>query len=210
MQGMFVGDADTPPARLERFLRHRLGTPVSILNTGHLGYSPEQYYYTLAAYADRFRPQFVVLSVFANDFGDLYDVVTKGEGDWDEARYWVGEVVRFCRSRGLLCLVVPVPWEGHVKGGRRLAGYYPGRFADVAQVSPAYYCNPIEDFVEADLRLTDERRSRSEPVLSSPLYNGHISDGHFSPEGSDVWARAVGRRLALLLEHWRDNGRVRF
>ena len=49
-------------------------TKVSILNTGHLGYSPEQYYYSLVEYADRFRPHFVVVSVFSNDFaGDMAD-----------------------------------------------------------------------------------------------------------------------------------------
>ena len=39
------------------------------LNTGHLGYSPEQEYYTLKEYAGKFKPQFVILGLFANDFG---------------------------------------------------------------------------------------------------------------------------------------------
>ena len=43
---------------------------VSILNTGHIGYSPEQYYYSLLEYGERFRPHFVVVSVCPNDFGD--------------------------------------------------------------------------------------------------------------------------------------------
>ena len=49
-------------------LESHLKIKVSILNTGHLGYSPEQYYYSLVEYGDRFRPHFVVVSVFGNDF----------------------------------------------------------------------------------------------------------------------------------------------
>ena len=52
MQGLFVGDHETPVECLKRDLKTRLGGPVEILNTGHLGYSPEQYYY----YADRICP----------------------------------------------------------------------------------------------------------------------------------------------------------
>jgi hypothetical protein len=44
MQAMFIGDDETPPECLRRHLRDRLRTRVSILNTGLMGYSPEQYY----------------------------------------------------------------------------------------------------------------------------------------------------------------------
>src|SRR5262249_53037378 len=47
MQGMLIGDDETPPESLRRYLQGRLGSKVSILNTGVLGYSPEQYYYSL-------------------------------------------------------------------------------------------------------------------------------------------------------------------
>ena len=47
MQGALVGDDQTPPACLERELAKRTGMRVSVLNTGVLGYSPEQYYHTL-------------------------------------------------------------------------------------------------------------------------------------------------------------------
>jgi hypothetical protein len=63
MQGMFNGDGDTPPGDLELFLQAAWKVPVSVLNTGHIGYSPEQYYYALREYGERFRPQFVVVSV---------------------------------------------------------------------------------------------------------------------------------------------------
>ena len=39
------------------------------------------------------------VSVFTNDFGDLYDVPTKGQGDWEEGKYWLDQIAQFCRSR---------------------------------------------------------------------------------------------------------------
>ena len=68
MQGLFVGDDQTPAECLKRDMKKRLGSAVEILNTGHLGYSPEQYYFSLLEYFGRFPPQFVVVSIFANDF----------------------------------------------------------------------------------------------------------------------------------------------
>src|SRR5262249_474498 len=88
MQGLFVGDDQTPTECLKRDLKQRFGAPVEILNTGHLGYSPEQYYFSLVEYAERFPPDFVVVSVFANDFaGDMKAVLEGRGGDWDEGRY---------------------------------------------------------------------------------------------------------------------------
>ncbi len=83
MQGLFVADTETPVECLKRDLKKRLKAPVEILNTGHLGYSPEQYYYTLLEYAARFPPQFIIVSFFANDFGDVQEVL-QGRGDWRE------------------------------------------------------------------------------------------------------------------------------
>ena len=77
---------------------------MSILNTGHLGYSPEQYYYSLLAFADRFSPHFVVVSVFANDFGEGNEV-WHGKGDWDEGKYWLDRIAQLCISAKL---AVPV------------------------------------------------------------------------------------------------------
>ena len=92
MQGMFIGDDETPPECLRRDLEDRLKTKVSILNTGHLGYSPEQYYYSLVEYADRFRPHFVVVSVFCNDFaGEIADVVLRGQGRLGRGQVLAGQ-----------------------------------------------------------------------------------------------------------------------
>lgn len=209
MQGLFIGDDQTPPAQLERELARRLKTRVSILNTGHLGYSPEQYYHTLKEYIDRFRPHFVVVSVFANDFGDLFEVVERGKGDWDEAKYWLDEIFQLCRSREMVILTVPIPTERQITG-RRHAGFYPGRYSSLASVTAIQYCDPTEELANENLARVAVLSRRKEFRGHSPLYNGHIADGHFSPLGSQIWARAVGRRLAALLERSRDHHELSF
>src|SRR5262249_4333618 len=88
MQGFMVGDDDTPPEQLRRFLAAEMGVNVSVLNTGTLGYCPEHYYYTLVECAKRFPPQFVVVGLYSNDFGEDGDVLY-GKGDWEEEKYWL-------------------------------------------------------------------------------------------------------------------------
>ncbi len=198
MQGLFIGDDQTPPESLRRYLETQLKTRVSILNTGHLGYSCEQYYYSLVAFAKRFRPHFVVVSIFANDFGDLFEV-PRGRGDFEEGSYWLQKIAEFCNSRQLVKLFVVVPLETQMSATRR-AEFYPGKISNMLHVSGTDFLNPVEDFVNAFLETINagERQGRRPP--GCPLFNVEIHDGHFSPLGSQVWAAAVGRRLTLLLE----------
>lgn len=189
MMGTFVGDDDTPPTRLQRVLARVWERPVSILNTGHLGYAPEQYYHTLKSLGDRFRPHFVVVSVFANDFGDEHQVLRGGGDDWDEAAHWLGEINQWCRSRQVPCLLVPVPCDLQVNGPRR-DGHYPGRVSNLYQGAGSSYLDPLDAFINEHLRL-----SRSRAI---GLYNTQVGDGHFSPRGAALWAELVGRRLVLM------------
>ena len=202
MQGLFVGDEETPSECLRRELQDHFKKSASILNTGHLGYSPEQEFHTLVEYADRFHPQFVVLSLFANDFGGIEDVL-QGGGDWDDSNYWIGEILQYCRTKGLICLVVPVPLERQVFA-RRFAGHYQGRISNFLESSGQDYVDPIEDFVDEHIKLLIEGERAHNRPANSPLYNGRIADGHFSALGCQVWAKAVARRLELLLEKARD------
>ncbi len=198
MQGLFVDDQHTPPECLRRDLEARLKSRVSVLNAGVLGYSPEQYYYSLVAFADRFRPQFVVVSVFANDFGDASEV-TKGGGDWVEGKYWLDRILNLTQTRGWACLFVPIPVADRTLG-RRKSGYYPGAISNVLNTSAVVFLNPAEAFVNAHLRLLIDAEERGEHPSGCLLYNEKIRDGHFSALGAQVWAEAVGRRLALLIE----------
>jgi hypothetical protein len=198
MQGLFVGDAETPSELLKRYLSAKTGTRSEILNTGHLGYSPEQEYFTLREYADRFHPQFVVLSLFANDFGDLFEVLD-GKGDWDEGKYWLGEITQFCRTRGIECLAVPAPWVNQLEGPRK-SGFYPGLISNILESAGTNYLDPIDAFADEYLRLQLSRARQGKPSSPNPLFNGHLGDGHFSPLGCEVWAKTVGARLVLLLE----------
>jgi hypothetical protein len=199
MQGLFVADDRTPTECLKRDLGQRLRGSVEILNTGHLGYSPEQYYYSLEEYGRRFPPQFVVVSVFANDFAGDMKVVLEGRGgDWDEGRYWLGRIRDFCSARGIPCLVVPAPWVGQVDQAQ-LAGNYPGPVSNISETNGFTFLDPIGEFADALLSLEIEGIRKGEPVTGDPLFNGRIGDGHFSPRGCEIWAERVGRRLALLL-----------
>jgi hypothetical protein len=197
MQGLFVGDDQTPTECLKRDLKKRLEAEVEILNTGHLGYSPEQYYYSLKEYAARFPAQFVVVSFFANDFGDLFEVM-EGRGDWDESGYWLNEIFQLCNTRAMICLFVPAPWVNQIDG-RLQPGFYPGMATNNLAVSGIRYLDPFDSFVDAHLAACNEAERKGSPFSASPLFNGRIGDGHFSARGCEVWAAAVGRRLFDLI-----------
>jgi hypothetical protein len=199
MQGLFVGDDQTPTECLKRDLRKRLGGSVEILNTGHLGYSPEQYYFSLVEYEKRFPPQFVLISIFANDFAGDMKVVLEGRGgDWDEGKYWLARIRDFCFARGILCMFVPAPWVNQVDGAQR-AGFYPGPVSNILETTGFLFLDPIDAFADALLSLEIDSLRRGEPLTGDPLFNGRIGDGHFSPGGCEVWADRVGRRVSLLL-----------
>jgi hypothetical protein len=193
MQGLLVGDDQTPPIRLESALRSDLGVSVSILNTGHLGYSPEQYYHTLIAYYKRFRPRFVIISICGNDFGDM-----TVEDNWAEGEYWLDLIVQFCRTNGLGYLAVPVPLEPTMLG-RRDETLFPGKVSRIYDGSGLNYLNPIEEFTTEHLQLKAQLiRDGLPPFTNSPLFNGKYNDKHLSPLGCDLWARIVARRLELM------------
>jgi hypothetical protein len=198
MMGMFNGDQDTPPYRLQLALESLWGKPVSILNTGHIGYAPEQYYHSLKEYGDRFKPEFVVVSVCPNDFGPGTDVLLGKGDDWDEAEYWLGEIVGWCRAKGIQCLLVPVPCDVQFNGVRN-DREYPGRISDIYNGSPTWYYDALDQFIDEHLRLMREGERRGQKPPNSPLYNLHIADNHFSPIGAELWAKIVANRLDLIV-----------
>ncbi len=199
MQGLFIGDEETPAECLRRELQGRLGVRVSVLNTGHLGYSPEQIEHTLGEYGDRFRPHFVVFSFCSNDFGSLFDPVPDRR-DVEEAQYWLEQITQYCRRRDILQVNTPIPLEREVTAARH-EGTYPGRVCNLLATGSMNYCNPVEAFVNEHLRLQVERDRRGEKRAStSPLFNGAIGDGHMSALGAALWGKVLGARVALLLE----------
>jgi hypothetical protein len=199
MQGALIGDDETPPERLRHYLGDQLKTKVSILNTGVMGYSPEQYYYSLIAFGDRFRPHFVVVSVCSNDFGPPTEVMAQGAGDWQEGKYWLEKIVMYCTARKWLYLIVPVPHSESVLV-RRYSGYYPGVLSNILNTPSLFYLSPIDDFVNAYVKLKNQSKRTGRALWGCPLFNDAIGDGHFSAAGSEVWAESVGRRIRLLLD----------
>jgi hypothetical protein len=205
MQGYFVADDDTPPIFLGRELEARLGARASILNTGVLGYSPEQYYFSLVEYAERLKPQFVVVTLCVNDFGDVADVIA-GRGDYVEAKYWLDRIDDYCRPRGIMTVTAPVPYDDQVTGLRR-GGNFPGKADNLLRSSSPFYCFPIEELIDEVLRLRTAEAAQGRRMASpNPLYNLHLGDHHFTARGAEVWGRAVGRRIALLLNRARSRG----
>jgi hypothetical protein len=198
-QGMLIGDDETPVACLERELRRQLETNVALLNTGHIGYSPEQYYYTLVKYGVRFRPHFVLLTLCMNDFGGM----TLTPEGLDEGRYWIGKIEAYCQAQRIPCYVASFPHEAQVTGSRKEKSL-PGEFSEPCAFNGLTYCNPVESLADAHLQLKFERGLRGDDSAPSPLYNGRFGDNHFSAPGAAVWAQAVGQRVALLLQ----NGRI--
>ena len=59
------------------------------------------------------------------------------------------------------------------------------------------------------LRKVAERARAKLPTNNSPLFNGEIADGHFSPLGAEVWATVVGERLILLIDRLRGTGQLK-
>ncbi len=194
MQGLLVGDDQTPPARLQEILGRERGQATSILNTGHLGYSIEQYYQTLMEYHDRFRPTFVVVSICDNDFGDMAVA-----SHWAESEYWLDRITQSCRTRGIPILIVPVPGEDRMVG-RRNEAIFPGKVSAIAKVTGLAYLDPLEEFAAEHFRRKGEARRLGQPFPHSPLFNRRYGDNHMSPLGSDLWARIVARRLGVILD----------
>ena len=192
MQGLLVGDNQTPPARLEAILASDLHVPVAILNTGVLGYSIEQYYHSLIAFHDRFRPHFVIISICDNDFGDM-----RRAENWAESEYWLDAITQFCRTHYLGYLVIPAPAEDSLLG-RRDESVFSGLVAKIHHGSGLQYLNPIEAFTTEHLRLRAEASQEGRPFPHSPLFNRRYVDNHMSPSGCDLWARIVAQRLEFL------------
>ncbi|WP_165071027.1 SGNH/GDSL hydrolase family protein [Paludisphaera rhizosphaerae] len=196
MQGMFSPDDQTPPVHLARRLSELRGTAVSVANTGHMGYSPEQYFYSLKEYGERMKPHFVVVSVCPNDFGSEFDIL-QGRPDWiAEAEYWIEQIYGWCRARNVTCLVVPIPSFPQVESTRK-DGFYPGLVNNIFHGPPASYCDPLERFINENLKLKIKTRASGGSFSRSPLYNRHIDDEHLSPKGAEVWADVVAERLSL-------------
>ena len=139
-----------------------------------------------------------MISIFANDFGEFHDVL-EGRGDWDEGSYWLSMIRDFCFAHEIERLFVAAPWLNQIDGPE-MAGNYPGKIANVLEATGLAYLNPIADFANAELEIRNRLRALGPTAGPSVLFNGRIGDGHFSGRGAEIWAAAVGRRMALLIQ----------
>ena len=199
MQGLFVGDDQTPTECLKRDLRKRLGGTVEILNTGHLGYSPEQYYYTLVEYAEAVPAAVRRGQRLRQRLRGRH----QGRAGGPRRRLGRGEILARPHPRFLLlarhpCLFVPAPWVNQLDQPQ-LAGNYPGPISNILGATGIQYLDPINEFADALLSIEIDGLRRGEPVKGDPLFNGRIGDGHFSPQGASSGPSASVGRVSLLL-----------
>ena len=191
MQGALVGNQETAPKKLEDYLSRALKSRVSVLNTGHIGYSPEQYFQTLREFGDRFAPHYVVISISENDFIDVNDPASLSEGG-----YWLEQTADLCRRKGWEFLFVPAGDERAVLGPRNL-DRFPGQLSRIMNYGAINYVDPSPWFSDSLLLLKNDAE-RDGKAVYDPLYNLHLGgDRHYSPLGSDLWARVVARRMLL-------------
>ncbi len=195
MQGLLVGDDETPSECLRRDLSKTLNCRVSVLNTGVLGYSLEQYYYTMSEFFDRLKPQIVVIGICGNDLGD-----PKSPEDQAENAYWIGRISQFCRTREVIFLFVPAPQEQDLLGRRNIVRY-PGPVSQALGLGGLNYYDPTSVFTNEEIRLVDEQIRQGTRQPWSPLYNGHLGDHHFSATGCSLWGRSVANRLERIWRH---------
>ena len=199
MQGLFIADDQTPSECLRRVLESRRKTKASILNTGHLGYSPEQEYYTLEEYAPRFQPRFVVLGLFANDFGGVFEVAA-GSGDWAEGKYWLDQIDKYCRTHGMLLLTIPARrWR--VRSCHAVSRATTPDSSRIFSTGPSmFYLDPIEPFVNEHLGRMVEGEARASGRPRAPCSTVSSPTDISPPSARRLWARVVGVRLGLLLD----------
>ena len=80
---------------------------------------------------------------------------------------------------------------------RRTLTDFEGKFWRILKFGATNHVDPAPAFADALLRLQNGA-ARKDESLRDPLFNLHLmGDRHFSPLGSDLWARVVARRLLI-------------
>jgi hypothetical protein len=101
------------------------------------------------------------------------------------------------RSIWLWNLTIP---NGALMFSRRRSGFYPGKIANILDDSGLMFLNPTDSFINAHLERLVAAEQDGDRPRGCTLFNEAIGDGHFSADGSDVWAQSVGGRLILLMK----------
>jgi hypothetical protein len=179
MQGILIGDRDTPPARLAA----ALGPGAAVLNTGVYGYGPEQYLASIEEFAPRFRPHVVIVSLCCND------VDASDPGDVARRRDCLDRAAAYCAARGIDCAVVAVPDFRRYPETDRDPAEYPECLRPGPE-SPAAWIDLGPALAAADPSITPATRKQSR------LYLNRLRDGHLDAPGARVWGREVARWIS--------------
>ncbi len=157
MQGLFVGDHETPIECLKRDLKARLDATVEILNTGHLGYSPSSIITRCSNTPSVFRPTSSWSASSPTTSATFRTCSTARATGKKGPTGWAGSGSFACRS-AFDCLVVPAPWVNQIEGPQ-MAGNYPGMASNFIEAAGIQYLDPIDEFANALLERDQSSRS---------------------------------------------------
>jgi hypothetical protein len=181
-EGILVEEPDTFCAHLGQMLSSAAGREVLVLNSGIIGYSTEQEYFTLVELAPRVHPHVAVVCFFANDVHHEHHAVMKrrySKGNWEAARHWLEKCRTYCRKNSIRLVIAVIP-------DRTQLDYRPSRLSYQYRVEAiaadlgVYFIDPYERFLS----------HREEELF--------LADDHFGPAGHRLFAEV----LAEHLEQW--------
>lgn len=181
-QGILVEEDETFSARLEDELRHSTGRKTLVANSGVIGYSTEQEYYTLEELASRLRPDVAVLCFYGNDVHHDHHAVFRSKnpaGDWASAERWLDRCAAYCRTNKIRFVVAVIPDRSQM-ARRAVRLSYQQRLEAITSKLGIYLIDPDERFLA----------HRTEPLWLP-------GDDHFAPAGHALFAQALAEHLRL-------------
>ena len=179
-QGILVEDDDIFCARLEGELLQSSGRKTLVANSGVIGYSTEQEYYTLEELAPRLRPHVAVLCFYANDVHRDHHAVFRSRrpaGDWASAERWLERCAHYCRTNKFRFVVAVIPDRSQMTN-RTIRRNYQHRLETITTKLGIYLIDPDERFLA--------RRTK-------PLWLQ--GDDHFAPAGHALFAQVLAEHL---------------
>lgn len=179
-QGILVEEAETFCVQLEEELEQSTGCKTLVANSGVIGYSTEQEYYTLEELSPQLRPDVAVLCFYANDVHRDHRAVFRSRnpaGDWSTAERWLERSAAFCRTNKIRFAVAVIPDRSQMTSRTIRIGYQQ-RLETITSKLGIYLIDPDERFLA----------HRTEPLWLP-------GDDHFAPAGHALFAQSLADHL---------------
>ena len=175
-EGILVAEADTFSSRLQTRLCESTGLSTLVVNSGVIGYSTEQEFFTLDELSPKLRPHVAILCFYANDVHHDHQAVlsqNKAAGDWAAAQQWLERCAYFCRSNNIDFVVAVIPDRSQM-ASRTTRRLYQAKVEGIAVELGIYLVDPDERFLV---------HRREQLWLEG--------DAHFSPAGHALFAEVL-------------------